>query len=145
MTIWKATHWSLIAFALALASIEGIANASIQAQPALIFKYNQLVPTDEESASSNSSSLDNAVDRPDSSDELYLEELLRDPTKKFYPASGSSSSSSSTPTTGSSSMLATAAVHLPERDDRVQQLVYENSVFLPSEFVCRILRPPRAT
>ena len=143
---WQTIPWFPFVLALTLSMcVEAIANASIQIEAQADFNESQLVPSDEDSASSssNSASFDDAEDCPDSSDELHLIKLLRDPSKKFYPSSGSSSSSSSTPTLGGSTMLATADFHLPERDDRVQRLVCEDSILSFSEFVCRLLRPPR--
>ena len=138
----KTIPWLFLALALSMC-VEAIANASIQNEPAAVFNENQLVPGNDASASSSSASLDDANDCPDGSEELHLIKLLRDPSKKYYPSSGSSSSSSSTHTLGGSAMFATAYFHLPKRDDRVQRFVCEDSVLSFTEFVCRLLRPPR--
>ena len=63
--------------------------------------------------------------------------------RKGLGSSGSSSSSSSVPGSSSNSFATVANVNFPDVDDRVQRLVCEEFDPSRSEFVSRLLRPPR--
>ena len=144
MLTWKATHWSPIALALAFSlHFAGAANASIQLLPVANFHERELVLPQDDSSSSNpdsgaSAAADDSEGESESSREI--ERLWHASNSSSTPASGSSSS---TPGAGGITVCTLPATSLPDLDDRVERLVCVDSNLSRSEFVSRLLRPPR--
>lgn len=144
----KATHWSLIAFTLALPlcfSFSAVANASIQLTPASNFNACEPASFQDDSSSSSpdpwsSEVADDSNGGPEGPREL---ELLWHALNSSTPSS--SGSSSSTPVAGGITLFTVAVTQVPDIDDQAERVVCEDAIISFSEFVTRLLRPPRVS